>query len=118
MAVAFPMTLKEYQERARGTARYPQEAALLYPVLKLAGEAGEVSEKLGKLMRDDGWRPGEALDDPAREALTKELGDVLWYVASVAADLGVTLDEVAEVNLRKLEDRAARGVLHGSGDDR
>lgn len=112
------MTLKEYQERARATALYPRDAALLYPVLKLSGEAGEVAEKLGKLMRDDGWAPGRPLAPEARDALVKELGDVLWYVASVAADLGADLEQVARGNLAKLEDRAARGVLHGSGDER
>ena len=112
------MTLEEYQDRARSTALYPREAALLYPVLKLAGEAGEVSEKLGKLMRDDDWRPGRTLPPEARDALVKELGDVMWYVVSVAADLGVGLEDVARANLAKLEDRAARGVLHGSGDER
>ena len=112
------MTLKEYQDRARATALYPREARLLYPVLKLAGEAGEVSEKLGKLMRDDGWQPGRPLPDGAREALVKELGDVLWYVVAAAADMDVDLDDVARVNLEKLEDRASRGVLHGSGDER
>ncbi len=112
------MTLSEYQDRARATARYPSEAALLYPVLKLAGESGEVAEKLGKAMRDGGWRPGEPLDETVRASLVKELGDVLWYVASVAVDLGSSLDEVAERNVAKLADRAARGVIHGSGDDR
>lgn len=112
------MTLDEYQDRARTTATYPQEAKLLYPVLKLSGEAGEVSEKLGKLMRDDGWRVGQPLPGEARDALAKELGDVLWYLASVAADLGLTLDEVARTNLAKLADRAERGAIHGSGDER
>ena len=112
------MTLDAYQDAARSTARYPQEAALLYPVLKLAGEAGEVAEKLGKAMRDGGWRPGEPLSEELRDALVKELGDVLWYVASVAVDLGSSLDEVAERNVAKLADRAERGVIHGSGDDR
>lgn len=112
------MTLQEYQDRARSTARYPDEAKLLYPVLKLSGEAGEVAEKLGKLMRDDGWRPGADLGEEARAALAKELGDVLWYLASVAADLGLTLDEVASINLAKLQDRARRGMIHGSGDER
>ncbi len=112
------MTLDEYQTRARSTATYPQAAALLYPVLKLTGEAGEVSEKLGKLMRDEGWLPGTPLSDEQRDALVKELGDVLWYVASVAADLGAGLDEVAEANLAKLASRAERGVISGSGDDR
>lgn len=112
------MTLDEYQTAARGTALYPQEARLLYPVLKLAGEAGEVAEKLGKLMRDEGWSPGRALSDAHRTALVKELGDVLWYVASVAADLDVTLETVAEQNLAKLRDRQIRGALGGSGDER
>jgi NTP pyrophosphatase (non-canonical NTP hydrolase) len=112
------MTFHEYALGARATAKYPQETALLYPVLKLAGEAGEVAEKLGKLMRDANWKPGEALGDSQRDALVAELGDVLWYVAAVAHDLGVPLAQVAELNLGKLRDRAARGVIHGSGDSR
>jgi len=112
------MTLAEYQTHARSTARYPADAALLYPVLKLAGEAGEVAEKLGKAMRDGGWTAGEPLDEATRAALVAELGDVLWYVASVAVDLGSSLEEVAERNVAKLSDRAARGVIHGSGDER
>lgn len=112
------MTLEEYQERARRTAHYADEARLLYPVLKLTGEAGEVSQKLGKLMRDEGWRPGTPLGPAARDALVHELGDVLWYLASIAADLGVTLEDVATANLDKLTDRASRGVIGGSGDDR
>jgi NTP pyrophosphatase (non-canonical NTP hydrolase) len=112
------MTLSEYQDRARATARYPEDATLLYPVLKLAGEAGEVAEKLGKAMRDGGWAPGEPLDAATRAALVHELGDVLWYVASVAVDLDSSLQEVAEANVAKLADRAARGTIHGSGDAR
>jgi NTP pyrophosphatase (non-canonical NTP hydrolase) len=112
------MTLTEYQDRARATARYPDDAKLLYPVLKLAGEAGEVAEKLGKAMRDGGWAPGRPLPDETRRALVHELGDVLWYVASVAVDLESSLDEVAEANVAKLADRAERGVIHGSGDRR
>ncbi len=112
------MTLDDYQQGALRTAQYPEAARLLYPALKLAGEAGEVAEKLGKLMRDEGWRPGLALADDQRDALAKELGDVLWYVAVLAHDLGVPLEQVAAGNLAKLADRAARGVLGGSGDDR
>lgn len=112
------MTLDEYQSGARRTALYPEEARVLYPTLKLAGEAGEVSEKLGKLMRDEGWKPGTPLTPAQTEALSKELGDVLWYVANLAADLGLELDTVARLNLEKLASRQARGVLHGSGDDR
>jgi NTP pyrophosphatase (non-canonical NTP hydrolase) len=112
------MTLDEYERRARSTAAYPSSAALLYPVLKLAGEAGEVAEKLGKAMRDRGWTPGETIDPTVRDGLIAELGDVLWYVASVAVDLGSSLEEVAERNVAKLADRSMRGVIHGSGDDR
>ena len=112
------MTLDEYQAGARSTALYPEAARIIYPALKLAGEAGEVTEKLGKLMRDEGYMPGSALTEEQTAALTKELGDVLWYVANLAADLGVTLEHVADVNLAKLASRKERGVLGGSGDDR
>lgn len=112
------MTLDEYQAKARSTAIYPEGARVLYPTLKLAGEAGEVAEKLGKLMRDEGFEVGRPLAGEARDALVKELGDVLWYVANLAADLDVGLDEVASVNLEKLASRKERGVIHGSGDDR
>lgn len=112
------MDLDEYQTAARRTALYPQDARLLYPVLKLAGEAGEVAEKVGKWMRDEGWLPGRELSGAQRTALTKELGDVLWYVASVAADMGVSLEEVGTTNLDKLADRRARGTIGGSGDER
>jgi|SRR5690606_28098087 NTP pyrophosphatase (non-canonical NTP hydrolase) len=112
------MTLGEYQQAARTTALYPEAVRVLYPTLKLAGEAGEVAEKLGKLMRDEGYLPGSPLSEAQRAALAAELGDVLWYVANLAADLGLSLDEVAEGNIAKLASRKARGVIHGSGDDR
>jgi NTP pyrophosphatase (non-canonical NTP hydrolase) len=112
------MTLDEYQTAARRTALYPDEAKLLYPVLKLAGEAGEVAEKVGKWMRDEGWLPGREITDAQRDALVKELGDVLWYVATVASDVGVSLEDVGERNVAKLADRQARGAIGGSGDDR
>jgi len=80
--------------------------------LGLAGESGEVAEKIKKMLRDD--IPEEAV----RESLVKELGDVLWYVANLAHDLSITLDEVAHANVSKLLDRSERGVLQGSGDNR
>ncbi len=112
------MTLDEYQAQARSTAIYPEEARVLYPTLKLAGEAGEVAEKLGKLMRDEGLLPGDSLDDAQRDALAKEIGDVLWYVANLAADLGLSLEAIGRTNLDKLASRRVRGVLGGSGDER
>jgi NTP pyrophosphatase (non-canonical NTP hydrolase) len=112
------MTLAEYQRGALRTAAYPDGARVLYPALKLAGEAGEVTEKLGKLMRDEGWVPGAALSAAQRDALGQELGDVLWYVAVLARDLELDLDAVASANLAKLASRRERGVIGGSGDDR
>lgn len=108
------MELSEYQERSRSTASYPRDAALAYPALGLAGEAGEVAEQVKKAIRDDGWE----ITPARRAALTKELGDVLWYVAALASELGLELEEIAEVNLAKLQSRKLRGVLSGSGDDR
>lgn len=112
------MTLDEYQAQARTTAIYPEAARVLYPTLKLAGEAGEVAEKLGKLMRDEGLLPGDELGDGQRDALAKEIGDVLWYVANLAADLGLSLEAIGRANLEKLASRRDRGVLGGSGDER
>ncbi|HKI58778.1 MAG TPA: nucleoside triphosphate pyrophosphohydrolase family protein [Trueperaceae bacterium] len=112
------MTLDEYQDRARSTAIYPEAARVLYPTLKLAGEAGEVAEKLGKLMRDEGLAPGDALSPAQRDALAKEIGDVLWYVANLAGDLGLSLEAIGQGNLEKLASRRDRGMLQGSGDER
>jgi NTP pyrophosphatase (non-canonical NTP hydrolase) len=108
------MELSEYQRLSRRTAEYPREAWLAYPALGLAGEAGEVAEHAKKAIRDDG---GEVLPE-RREAMAKELGDVLWYVAQLVSELELDLDEVAGENLEKLLSRQRRGVLSGSGDDR
>jgi NTP pyrophosphatase (non-canonical NTP hydrolase) len=108
------MDLSEYQRQSRRTAEYPREAWLAYPALGLAGEAGEVAEHAKKAIRDDA---GEVSDE-RRAAMSKELGDVLWYVAQLATELGLDLNEIAGQNLEKLFSRQARGVLSGSGDDR
>ena len=109
------MDLSQYQARARATAVYPQAGDnLLYPTLGLCGEAGEVAEKIKKMVRDDAGR----LTDERRDALAKELGDVLWYLAQIATEADLDLDVVAEANLEKLSSRQRRNVLQGSGDDR
>ena len=109
------MTFADYQRGSRATAVYPDAGDnLLYPTLGLCGEAGEVAEKVKKMVRDDG---GE-LTPQRREALAGELGDVLWYVAQLATEAGLELGEVAEGNLAKLRSRQERAVLQGSGDDR
>lgn len=109
------MTLNEYQELARQTAIYPQELRVIYPTLGLTGEAGEVAEKVKKTIRD---RQADFQQEDTRRALAKELGDTLWYLASVAADLGLTLEEVAQMNVEKILSRQQRNMLHGTGDER
>jgi NTP pyrophosphatase (non-canonical NTP hydrolase) len=108
------MDISEYQRLSRRTAEYPREAWLAYPALGLAGEAGEVAEHAKKAIRDDGGQ----VSDERRAAMAKELGDVLWYVAQLASELKLDLDEIAQANLDKLLSRQQRGVLSGSGDDR
>jgi NTP pyrophosphatase (non-canonical NTP hydrolase) len=109
------MLVRDYQALSRRTATYPDAGAnLVYPTLGLAGEAGEVAEKVKKLIRDDAG----VLTDERRAALGAELGDVLWYVAQVATEAGLDLEAIAQANLDKLASRAQRGVLSGSGDER
>ncbi len=108
------MDLSDYQRQSRRTAEYPREAWLAYPALGLAGEAGEVAEHAKKAIRDDAGK----VSDERRATMSKELGDVLWYVAQLATELGLDLDEIAGQNLEKLFSRQQRGVLSGSGDDR
>lgn len=100
----------EYQDFVKTMKVYPEKHKIVYPALGLAGEAGEITEKVKKWLRGD-----KELD---REALLKELGDPLWYIASLADDLGYTLQEVVDANVEKLTSRKERGVVKGSGDNR
>jgi len=109
------MRLNDYQAEARRTRTYAKDWDVIYPALKLASEAGEVAGKVGKRLRD---ADGLFYDHKVKQALALELGDVLWYVAALADDLGYDLEEIARMNLFKLSDRAARGVLGGDGDYR
>lgn len=104
------MDFNNYQEQAR-TFR-AATASAQYALLGLAEESGEVLGKIAKYTRDGG-----NLDD-LRLTLQKELGDVLWMVAAISDDYGIQLQDVAVHNIRKLEDRKARNVIHGSGDIR
>ena len=108
------MTFNEYQQAARGTAIYPQDMKVVYPTIGLAGETGEVAEKVKKTIRD---KAGSFDADTTRE-LAKELGDVLWYIAAIAGDLGLDLDDVAQMNIDKIHSRQDRNLLHGQGDNR
>lgn len=109
------MTFEEYQTESRKTAIYPnKDNNFIYPTLGLAGEAGEVAEKIKKVLRDGNG----IVSEEKKEELTKELGDVLWYVANLSKELGIPLEEVARKNIEKLQSRQQRGELHGSGDNR
>ncbi len=109
------LTFREYQELARTTAIYPNVGKnFVYPALGLAGEAGEVVEKVKKILRDEKGKVTQHL----KRAIAKELGDVLWYVAMLAYELGLDLEKVAKENLKKLKGRKERGTLHGEGDER
>lgn len=109
------MDFKTYQEKSRKTALYPDVGEnLAYPTLGLAGEAGEVANKVKKIFRDNGG----VVSDEVRSQLSSELGDVLWYVAQIATELKLDLNDIAEENITRLYSRMERGVLHGSGDTR
>lgn len=110
------MTFKEYQNYSRTTAMYLSLGLpiAMYPTLGLAGEAGEIAEKVKKLYRDDGG----IVTHERREDICKELGDVLWYLAQIATDLEIDFEDVAKKNIEKLASRKERGVLHGDGDSR
>lgn len=106
------MNLTEYQNESKKTAIYPREFSTFYPALGLAGEAGEIANKVKKIMRDG--TKAEAM----RESLLAEIGDCLWYLAALASDLDADLGEIAHTNIQKLNDRQKRGVITGSGDAR
>ena len=111
-------TMNEYQADAATTAIYKWKVH--YPALGLANEAGEVLGKLKKLIRDNDVRfDGKGkITDQQRADLGAELGDVLWYISNLSRDLGLTLNDVAAMNIEKLKSRQARGVIGGSGDNR
>lgn len=111
------LRLNDYQDSATKTAIYPGSgsvAGLTYTALGLAGEAGEVANKVKKIIRDNGG----VLDTAHREKVLKELGGVLWYAAQVAKELGFSLNYVAQRNLDELASRQERGTLQGDGDNR
>lgn len=110
------MNFNEYQEKAKMTAGYPVIGgnAYIYPALGLAGESGEVAEKVKKILRDDNG----VVSEEKKAEIKKELGDVLWYVSEIARQLNIPLEDVATANIEKLTSRLARGVIGGSGDNR
>lgn len=112
--MALVIQFDEYQEEAAETAIYPTQYSILYPALGLANEAGEVLGKVKKVLRDHN---GEFTTEQ-KKMISDEVGDVLWYIASLCEDLGIPLERVANNNIQKLRSRKERGKLGGSGDYR
>ena len=106
--------LDMYQKVALTTAIYPREQAIIYPTLGLTGEAGEVANKVKKIIRDG----SDKNDDSLVSEIKSEIGDCLWYIAVLASDFNIKLSDIASSNLEKLEKRKQKGTIHGSGDDR
>jgi len=113
------MDFDKYQKKAKKYDFFEPEgdlraAGFVEKILGLTGEAGETADKIKKIIRD---KEGVA-SDVDREAIKKELGDTLWYLAAVARYLEIPLSEVAAGNIEKLESRYQRNKLHGEGDER
>jgi NTP pyrophosphatase (non-canonical NTP hydrolase) len=107
------MELNEYQNKIAKFAHYGAGNKVFYPALGLSGEVGELNNKIKKVMRGD-----LTMEELDKDDITKELGDVLWYVARLADDLDIPLEVVAEMNIKKLSSRHDRGVIKGNGDNR
>ena len=106
------MDFIEYQKKTDKTAIYPREYGLMYTLLGLTNEAGEVAGKAKK------WLRGDISFEKLREILRGEIGDVQWYIAQLCTELNFSLEDIAKENIEKLEDRQMRNVLQGEGDDR
>ena len=106
--------LDMYQKVALTTAIYPREQAIIYPTLGLTGEAGEVANKVKKIIRDGSNKN----DNSMVSEIKSEIGDCLWYIAVLADDIGCKLSDIANTNLVKLANRKEKGTIHGSGDKR
>ena len=113
------MQFNDYQTETRTTAHYPGVGNnFIFPTLGLVGEAGEVAEKIKKLIRDKAVDTPDGIGETDRLEITKELGDVLWYLSQLATEIGVSLETVAETNLVKIQSRQDRGQISGEGDNR
>ena len=109
------MDLNDYQAASLQTAVYPDQGSnFVYPALGLVGEAGEVADKLKKVLRDNNG----ILTNRVRDEVAKEIGDVLWYVSVLAYEMDYDLNAIAQINIDKLASRQQRNVLQGSGDNR
>jgi len=108
------MDFNHYQKEASKTRIIKYDPPFVYSALGLVGESGEVAEKIKKILRDDNG----VVTQEKREEIKKELGDVLWYVSQLSADLEIEFNDVAISNLEKIKSRKERGQTKGSGDNR
>ncbi len=108
------MKFNEYQKLAHKTAVYPEEHAFNYVIMGLVSEVGELAGYIKKWIRGDYAYAGPDLSD----IVEYELGDILWYLAELCTVMNISLEDIAKSNVEKLSDRAARGVIRGSGDKR
>ena len=106
------MEMNGYQEKSATSAVYPKllNGGIFYACIGLSGEVGELLNKVKKIARDNA--------EPDKEGIKLELGDIMWYVAMVAKESGISLDDVATSNIAKLEKRMRNGTIHGNGDER
>lgn len=104
------MEFEEFQSWSRTTAVYPKDEAIEYTYMGLVSEVGELGGIFKRIIRDETY--------PDRETLIKEIGDVLWYLTRLTDECSISLEEVAEANRVKLEDRRSRNVIKGEGDER
>ena len=109
------MNFEEYQKASRKTAFYPNWGNnYIYPALGITSESGEVAGKVKKIVRDKGG----LMSEQDKKEIGKELGDTLWYISQLATELGLSLNDLAEENINKLQSRQQRGTLPGDGDNR
>jgi len=109
------MNFNEYQKKSKKTAIYPNTGHnYIFPALGLSNESGEVAGKIKKIIRDK----NSIMSEEDKLEISKELGDVLWYIAQMASEINIPLNDIAKDNLEKLKDRMKRGVIQGSGDNR
>ena len=108
------MDMDDFQKLAAETAIYSKKHAVIYPALGLAAEAGEVANKVKKIIRDGSNKDNDNLVSEIKA----EIGDCLWYIAVLADDFNIKLSDIASANIEKLANRKKKGTIHGAGDDR
>ena len=109
------MDFNEYQKECIKTAQYPDMGNnFVYPTLGISGESGEIAEKIKKVIRDNSG----VITEKVRQEISKEIGDVAWYLAMLCTELHLEFGVVAKQNIEKLFDRKKRGVIGGNGDNR